>query len=89
MSTKPNEILNPESCWNKAADDEPLFVLRANDELAPNLVIMWASKYQVRKGGYAAMTDRQRAKFHEALQLAQQMRDWKAAKLATDEDIPF
>lgn len=31
---KLNEIADQNSCLNKAADDEPIFVLRANDEAA-------------------------------------------------------
>jgi len=42
---KRNELANPNSCLNKAADDEPLFVFRANDPLAPQLVREWADQY--------------------------------------------
>ena len=35
---------DPSSCWNKAADDEPLFILRAQDMIAPTLVRDWANK---------------------------------------------
>jgi len=37
MSTKAEGI----SCYNKAADDEPLFVLRPTDALAPRVVENW------------------------------------------------
>lgn len=37
MATKSNC-----SCFAKAADDEPLFVLRAQDKLAPTVVRIWA-----------------------------------------------
>ena len=41
--TKTENIDNPNSCWNKAAGDEPVFVLRANDPIAPAVVRLWAT----------------------------------------------
>ena len=38
MSTKREGI----KCYENAADDEPLFVLRAQDVLAPEIVREWA-----------------------------------------------
>lgn len=38
---KSKELEDPTSCLNKAADDEPIFVLRANDPLAPGVVDYW------------------------------------------------
>jgi len=40
---KREEINNPDSCLSKAADDEPVFVLRAQDKLAPILIDLWAT----------------------------------------------
>ena len=37
------EIAKSNSCLNKADADEPLFVLRANDPIAPMVVRIWAS----------------------------------------------
>jgi hypothetical protein len=86
MATKPEEILNPRSCWNKAAEDEPLFVLRANDANAPQTVMTWANLYVESKGGWNKMLPHQREKFNEALRCAQRMRDWH---MQFSEDIPF
>ena len=36
-------------CHAAAADDEPMFVLRANDPLAPDLVRAWAARYLAEK----------------------------------------
>lgn len=36
------EITNSDSCLSKAGDDEPIFVLRAQDKFAPALVELWA-----------------------------------------------
>jgi len=41
--TKEQEIATELSCLNKAKDDEPIFVLRANDLLAPIVVSCWAA----------------------------------------------
>ena len=38
---KRDELADPNSCLNKAADDEPIFVLRAQDFLAPAAVTRW------------------------------------------------
>lgn len=74
---KRDELANPESCLNKAADDEPLFVLRANDENAPAAVAGWARDYIVSKGGWGNMTDAQKKKYTEAMDAASHMRIYK------------
>ena len=38
---KRDELTNPKSCLNKAADDEPVFVLRAQDFTAPIVIREW------------------------------------------------
>ncbi len=40
---KIDEVEQPTSCFNKAAPEEPLFVLRAKDRLAANMVRAWAA----------------------------------------------
>lgn len=85
---KEQEILNPNSCLNRAANGEPLFVLRANDETASDLVTVWAIKYMNSKGGWAKMDARQQQKFSEALNCAHTMKEWRKSSLFTD-DIPF
>lgn len=35
------ELTNADSCWNKAADDEELFVLRGTDPAAPAAIEAW------------------------------------------------
>ena len=67
---KKNEISDPNSCFNKAADDEPLFVLRANDPLAPAAVAAWA--------GLAFDTElHDRTKVTGARRIAEEMRRWR------------
>lgn len=75
MALKYEEQLNMNSCLNKADYYEPVFVLRANDELAPNLVRDWARRYSALKG--AGMTAAQSAKFQEAVRLADTMDTWR------------
>lgn len=67
MSTK----REGDSCYNKAAMDEPLFVLRAQDILAPELVREWAHRAKA-KGTPQTKVD-------EALQLADRMVEWQDA----------
>lgn len=73
---KADEISSVVSCLNRAADDEPLFVLRANDENAPAIVTEWARMYEESKGGLVNMTIPQRAKYNEAFEAASHMRIW-------------
>lgn len=93
MSTKAENILDPNSCWNRAENDEPVFVLRANDDVAPANIILWAQQYMSSKGGYYRMTPAQVAKYNDAMNTAQAMKEWRAAKLKErlggDDDIPF
>lgn len=55
-------------CLENAGDDEPIFVLRARDELAPQLVLEWASV------AYAAGTPR--VKVMDARKVAAAMLEW-------------
>lgn len=75
---KSREVTYPASCLNRARAEEPLFVLRANDELAPDIVRMWAYDYldQKKKLG---LTPAQHKKYLDALDLATDMETWKKA----------
>jgi hypothetical protein len=69
MGTKHND-----SCLTKAADNEPIFVLRAQDMYADGLVDLWADKLSGRLG-------RDHPKVVEARKLASDMRAWPKRKL--------
>ena len=56
----------------KVADDEPIFVLRAQDRLAADTVAHWA---WLAKGVVS------REKYDEAMRCAEAMRTWKDRKL--------
>jgi len=42
MATKLENFEHPDSCWNRADDDEQVFVLRQHDRHAPALIRLWA-----------------------------------------------
>jgi len=70
---KKDELECPTSCLNKAADDEPIFVLRAHDELAPMVVRHWAMLAKASKVPHA--------KWSEAEHLAAKMEQWPNRKI--------
>jgi hypothetical protein len=70
---KRDEIANPNSCLNKAADDEPVFVLRGRDALAPEIVRDWANRAEA-NGASADKVDEARA-------LADKMHAWPARRM--------
>jgi hypothetical protein len=77
------EIADARSCLNHAENEEPVFVLRANDENAPDSIRHWVHLYVFSKGGYLRMNATQRAKADEAYAVARQMEDWRKIKRAT------
>lgn len=69
MALKRDEIADSGSCLNRAADDEPIFVLRAKDPLAAKIVEEWSAR-SVLAGIHQ---DRAQAAFR----FAQAMRAWR------------
>jgi hypothetical protein len=55
----------------KVGEDEPVFVLRAQDMLGPEIVREWAYR--------AAVEGSPREKIEEARRIADQMEDWQIA----------
>lgn len=73
MSTKAEVIKEANEgrgCLGKALMDEPVFILRAQDRFAPDLVERWASNVMSAKG---APTE----KVRQARALAHRMRAWQ------------
>lgn len=70
MGKKRDELVD--GCFAKAADDEPLFVLRAHDKSAPGLVRQWAHSHEKRNGP--------NPKSDEARKLADEMEAWPNRK---------
>jgi hypothetical protein len=63
-----------EGCLGKAADDEPLLILRAKDPAAAMAVRIW---YQIA----ASQEMHEPEKFAEAFELATQMDGWRKAQI--------
>jgi len=68
MGLKKLEIANPNSCLNKAEENEPIFVLRAQDKLSPILIEAWAS--------FAELVNCDPSKVFKARECAKDMREW-------------
>lgn len=76
MATRHENEVNPESCWNRALPDEPIFILRAKDVSAPETIRRWVS-YRLSVGKNQP-DDRQ---ILEALDLATEMENWRSESL--------
>lgn len=75
MATKKTELAlaaKGKGCLGKAADDEPLFILRAQDALAADLVFLWAARAESRGCPSEKVT--------EARALASRMLAWPSRK---------
>jgi hypothetical protein len=70
---KKHELATPTSCLNKAASDEPVFVLRAKDKHAPQTLRLWATM---------AEDFHEPEKIAEARKLADEMEKWRAREVA-------
>lgn len=73
MALRDEELENQHSCFNKAAEDEPIFVLRAKDKLAPMIVRHWAELALV------LSPNLDEEKYSEALELADRMENYANA----------
>ena len=74
---KREELEEADSCLNRSAADEPLFVLRANDPLFAEIVRAWAAKYCKRKVKARCWREREAVKHLEALNIAQEGEAWR------------
>lgn len=66
---------NDDKCLAKVADDEPIFVLRAQDKLAPILVRLWCE--------LADLHGADLPKIQGAMELADKMEAWPTRKFPT------
>jgi hypothetical protein len=73
MGTKTELMRDPNSCLGKAADDEPVFLLRAHDVAAPAVIEYWVGKRIALNKN--APDD---PKIIESLDIANKMREWQA-----------
>lgn len=82
---KKDELSNPNSCLNRAADDEPVFVLRANDPLAPEAIIQWCHLYRKMHAPNGVWDSERRRQWHDdALDCAEAMERWAEAHPEAD-----
>lgn len=72
IRTAAEELAEGESVLNRAADDEPVFVLRARDPLAVMTVLWWAHNAVGAGGG--------ERKYNAALEIAMAIERWRGAK---------
>jgi hypothetical protein len=70
--------LRGEGCLGKAADDEPVFILRAQDNLAADLVDTWAIQASVAVPSVGGSDLGH--KVGEARMIAEMMRNWPIKK---------
>lgn len=76
---KSKEVSDPNSCLNRAADDEPIFVLRAHDVTMPAAIDAWID-YRI-KAGKNMPNDPQ---IVEATRLAHQAEEWRLREAAAN-----
>ncbi len=75
---KRDEVAIRTSCLNKSADNEPIFVLRAHDSIASDVVREWVILYQMKKTANGRRMDlREELKCAEAIVLADLMDSWR------------
>lgn len=65
-----------EGCLGRARDDEPVFVLRGQDTLAPSLVENWAVLL-LRGRNPMDLSEKELSKIKDARQIAEEMRQWQ------------
>lgn len=70
---KADELRTEISCLNKAAPNEPIFVLRANDPIAPQAVRLWAAM---------AFNNHEDTKVVDAHLVAAEMEKWRKEAIA-------
>ena len=83
MATKANP--GEFDCYKAAAPDEPLFILRASDALAPLVVRDWVGHYLE---SHPTLTPRMQRKADEALKCASDMELYRLNKKANTKETP-
>lgn len=85
MGTKNNP--GPIDCYGDAAPDEPIFVLRANDETAALVVRIWAEIYMASKLQGGALDLKTARKYSEARDCATAMEHWRNQRASPFHEI--
>lgn len=71
MTTKAEELRDPESTWNKSDMDEPLFIIRPQDRFAIFVINTWIGLSEL----FKVNSD----KIHRAITLRNQVSAWQGA----------
>lgn len=82
MGTKAEELVD--GCFARAAADEPLFVLRARDPLAPQIVRKWADRFRtahLNHNTQGRALAKAILKYEDAMDTASKMEAWNSKKL--------
>jgi hypothetical protein len=79
MGTKQEELQSTTGCLAKAAYDEPIFILRAHDKLAPEVVRHWITLVEGARIAEGGSTEKNLGckKLQEAHSLAARMEAWQ------------
>lgn len=80
---KRDELLREDSCLNRSADDEPLFVLCGRDRFAAAAVIEWARR-RIRAG----VSKRTELRIIDALKVAREMEDYYLSLNPPPKQVP-
>lgn len=76
--TKNENLSDPNSCWNKAKDDEPIFILRGKDSAAEATIVAWTkARVQVYIDRGEGLPYEEVDKLVAALKLAGQMKEYQ------------
>lgn len=85
MATKAEELKLAEQgtgVLGKANANEPVFILRGQDLIAPSVIRLWADMLDLAAKGYSGGTKRRMtAKAHGARDLADRMEQWPSRKV--------
>lgn len=72
-------VARGEGCLGRSQDDEPVFILVARDQLASDVVRWWAERFLALRMDFGDFDGRAKAKYDEAVALADRMDDWRDA----------
>jgi hypothetical protein len=75
--TKADELSNPQSCLNRSADDEPLFVICGRDQLSSDAVRDWAIRFRDMRMDLGTWDATAQEKYKDAVECARRMANWR------------
>ena len=76
------QAMRGEGALGRARDDEPVFVLRAQDKFSATLVELWANLVETEAVGTSTLTRDREEKIRNARMTARDMALWEPKKLS-------